>query len=102
MHFHFKKRRLERLYYEDKGAQDYPAQVVQSFFDVMAIIQAAPDERDLYAFKSLHFERLKGKRGRRGERSIRLNREYRLIVSIERDAAGRYVLIIDIEKHYGD
>ncbi len=102
MNFCFKTRKLEALYYQDKGAKRYPAQVVQGFFQVMAIIASAPDERDLYALKSLHFEQLRGARGQRGERSIRLNREYRLIVAIETDQEGRYMLIISIEKHYGD
>ena len=102
LHFRFGTKRLKELYYEEKRAQKYPAQVVQSFFEVMAIIAAAPDERDLYAFKSLHFEQLKGARGKRGERSIRLNREYRLIVAVEQDQAGNCMVIIRINKHYGD
>jgi toxin HigB-1 len=102
LHFRFGTKRLEQLYYEEKRAEKYPAQVVESFFRVMAIIANAPDERDLYALKSLHFEQLKGARGKRGERSIRLNREYRLIVAVERDQAGHSMLIIRIEKHYGD
>ena len=102
MRFQFKTKRLASLYYEEKGAKRYPAQVVESFFQVMAVIAAAPDERDLYASKSLHFEQLKGKRGKLGERSIRLNQEYRLIVAVESDAEARHMLIISIEKHYGD
>ena len=102
LRFRFSTRRLEALYHDGSGARRCPGQVVQSFFEVMAIIAAAPDERDLYALKSLHFERLKGRRGQRGERSIRLNREFRLIAAVEMDEQGHYILIIGIEKHYGD
>jgi proteic killer suppression protein len=50
------------LYYEEKGAHKYPAEVVDAFFEKMSIIEAAIDLRDLYALKSLHFEKLKGTR----------------------------------------
>ncbi len=64
----------------------------------MAIIRSALDERDFYALKSLHFEKLKGKR--EGERSLRLNQQYRLIVMIEKDDSGKYVLVINIEDYH--
>lgn len=97
MRFRFKAKRLAALYYDNRGAKRYPSQVVDSFFEVMAVIESAPDERDLYAFKSFHFERLEGEQDRR---SIRLNRQYRLVLTIEQDAQGHYVLIIEINKHY--
>jgi len=102
LRFSLKTKKLADLYYDDKGAKSYPAPVVRSFFEVMAIIESAPDERDFYGLKSLHYEKLEGRRGVRGERSMRLNREYRLIVAVERDDQGRLMLIISINKHYGD
>ncbi len=63
----------------------------------MSVIDAATDERDLYALKGFHFEKLKG----RGEdRSLRLNKQWRLIVSLEKDDDGSYLLIIDIEDYH--
>lgn len=100
MHFQFKTKTLADLYYEEKGAKHYPAAVVDAFYEVMAIIENARDERDLYAFKSLHFEQLQGARGSEGRRSIRLNQQYRLIVTIEQDAQDRFLLIVSLENHY--
>ena len=64
------------------------------------IIDGAPDERDLYKFKSLHFEKLAGKRGKQEQRSLRLNDQFRLIVKLDRDSEGKYILIIDIEDYH--
>ena len=55
---------------------------------------------ELAFFRSLHFEPLKGER--KGEYSIRLNLQYRLIFSLEReDILVIEVLVIqEISKHY--
>lgn len=97
--FEFKKKKLHALYFEEKGAADYQPAVIDGFFDAMTIIKAANDERDLYNAKSLHFEKLEGERGKRGERSIRLNDQWRLILTINKDNQGKYLLIIDIEDY---
>ncbi len=98
MRFEFKSKKLSALYTEEKDAHKYPLAVVDAFFDVMGIIDAALDERDLYALKGLRYEKLRG--ARKHQHSIRLNRQYRLIVELERDDQGRYMLIIDIEDYH--
>jgi len=100
LRFIFKTKKLRALYEEEKGASHYPEGVIAAFFEAMSVIGAAADERDLYALKSLHYELLKGKRGKRGHRSIRLNDQYRLVLVMERDPQGRYCLIVSLEKHY--
>ncbi len=99
MRFQFRKKKLEALYAEEKDAHKYPG-VVDDFFEVMAIIDAAVDERDLYAQKGLRFEKLKGKRGKQGQRSLRLNDQWRLIVTVDEDEQGNYLTIIDIEDYH--
>jgi proteic killer suppression protein len=64
------------------------------------VINAAIDERDLYAQKGLHFEKLSGQRGKQGQRSLRLNRQWRLIVTSAEDEEGTYLHIIDIENYH--
>jgi proteic killer suppression protein len=43
---------------------------------------------------------LLGERGLRGERSIRLNRQFRLILRLETDEQGKLVCIISIEDYH--
>lgn len=96
LRFKFKKKKIEALYTEEKNAHKYPG-IMDDFFDVMSAIDAARDERDLYGLKSLRFEKLKG---RLGERSLRLNKQWRLIVALEKDDEGAYLLVIDIEDYH--
>ncbi|TVQ24863.1 MAG: plasmid maintenance system killer [Leptolyngbya sp. DLM2.Bin15] len=98
MRFQFRDKKLEALYTEEKNAHKYPS--VDDFFEVMAVIQAALDERDLYANKGLRFEKLSGQRGKQGQRSLRLNKQWRLIVTLEADEEGSYLQIIDIEDYH--
>ncbi|MEH2400635.1 type II toxin-antitoxin system RelE/ParE family toxin [Nostoc sp.] len=99
MRFIFKKKKLEALYTEEKDAHKYPG-VVDDFFEVMAIIDAAVDERDLYAQKGLRFKKLQGKREKVGQHSLRLNDQWRLILTVDKDEQGNYLTIIDIEDYH--
>lgn len=100
MRFQFKSKKLIALYTEEKGAHKYPPEVVEAFFDVMGVIDAAKNVNDLYAIKSLHFEKLKGKRGKSEQRSVRLNDQYRLILTIEKDRLGNFILVINIMDYH--
>ena len=99
MRFRFKDKKLEALYTEEKNAHKYP-NVVDDFFEVMAIIVAALSERDLYANKGLRFEKLVGQRGKQGQRSLRLNKQWRLIVTLEEDKEGFHLQIFGIEDYH--
>jgi proteic killer suppression protein len=99
LRFHFKKKKIEALYTEEKNAHRYPG-VVDDFFEVMTIIDAAVDEREFYAQKGLRYEKLLGKRGKQGQRSLRLNDQWRLIVVLNQDEQGQYLTIIDIDDYH--
>ncbi len=98
MDFAFANRKLERLYTEGRGAREYPQKVVEAFFRIMAVIDAARDERDLRAMKQLHFERLKGKR--RHQRSLVLHGSFRLVVQLVVDDDGTYILVEEIVDYH--
>ena len=100
MRWEFESKKLETLYTEQKGARKYEPAVVDAFFDVISIIDAIPDTQDLYAQKSLRYEKLKGSRSRAQERSLRLNDQWRLIVTEEADEDGQYLLIHKIEDYH--
>ena len=97
MRFVFASKTLEALYTDEFGAAKYPPEDVEAFFEKMAAIRAASNESDLRALKSLHFEKL---RGGRGERSIRLNTQFRLTLTIETDDQGKLLRILDIEDYH--
>ena len=98
MRFVFKTKDLLLLFTEEKNAHRYPSGVVEAFFDVMAIIGNATSEADIRAFKSLHFEKLSGDRA--GQVSLRLNKQYRLIVQIKKDEHGKLLWIIEIVDYH--
>lgn len=98
MRYKFKYKRLEELYYNKKDENQYPTSVVRSFFEAIETITAAADIRDLYALISFHFEKLKG--ARKEQYSMRLNDQFRLILTKVRDESGRYLLIISIEDYH--
>jgi len=98
LRFRFATRKLEALYTDEKDAHKYQVGVVDAFFEVMSIIEAIKDERDLYALKGLHFEKLKGKR--KGQHSLRLNDQWRLVVTLERDDEGSCLDIVSLEDYH--
>ncbi|MCX6046638.1 MAG: type II toxin-antitoxin system RelE/ParE family toxin [Chloroflexi bacterium] len=94
----FKNRKLTLLYTDRVDAHKYPAEVIDAFFKVMALIRNAQDERDLRAFHSLNYETLKGNRSH--QNSLRLNKQWRLIVERALDDHERVLWIIDIEDYH--
>lgn len=99
MRYRFGDRKLQQLYLDGSGRERYPAGVVEAFLRRVRAIEAATDERDLRALKSLHFEKLKKGKDRY---SIRLNDVWRLVLTFEKDKDGKIVVIIEINRHYGD
>ena len=98
MRFRFVDKKLQALYTDEVGTEQYKRNAVTGFFRVMTIITSAPDPRDFYKFKSLHFEKLSG--DRIGQHSFRLNKQWRLIVRLDRDSEGQEVVIIEIVDYH--
>jgi len=100
MEIEFENKDLMRLYESGHGSANYPAQVVSAFFRRMATITGAADERDFYALKGLHFEKIKEPDGCH---SMRLNKGWRLILELDKSVRGRTVVRLrEINRHYGD
>jgi toxin HigB-1 len=89
---------LARLEVDSDHGGDYPPEAVRGFRKVMQVIRAAEDERDLYAMKSLHFEKLQGNRA--GQHSLRLNSQWRLIVIIEKSEPKNTIAVIEIVDYH--
>lgn len=98
MRFTFGKRKLRQLYEEERGADNYPPEIVEAFFEVVASITGASDERDLRALQGLHYHKLKGKRS--GQHALNLNDQWRLVIERKKDRDGRYLSIVDIVDYH--
>jgi proteic killer suppression protein len=89
---------LEQLEADPKSTGGFSAEIVRLYRKRMNLIRSAADERDLYALKSLHFEKLKGARGE--DRSIRLNGQWRLVIRLEGEGSSKTVVILSIEDYH--
>ena len=72
--------------------------LTRAYRKVVGIVAAASDERDLRAMRSLHLEKLDG--GRLGQHSLRLNKQWRLIVRLETTQESKRVVIIEIVDYH--
>lgn len=97
----FKTKELERLYVtplrELKGKQKFSREVIKQYQAKVRMLTFIDKLKDLYPIRSLNFEALAGKR--KGQYSIRLNKQFRLII---REVADDLIEIeiIEISKHY--
>ena len=104
MKIKFKSEELEYFYTtplsEIKGKLPVSRDILQQYKKKIQILMSIESLDELTFFRSLHFEPLKG--DRKGEYSIRLNLQYRLIFSIAQDSKLFIdILVIDeISKHY--
>ena len=78
---------LDRLEVDPQFTAGFAAPIVRGYRKAMQAIRAANDERDLHASRGFRFKKLKGSKGK--ERSMRLNRQWRLYLVIEDGENGR-------------
>ena len=90
---------LRRLYVElDFRLPSMGPDLTKQYRRKMALIANAPDERDLRAMRSLHLEKLEG--DRKGQHSIRLNDQYRLIFRLKTGDDGRVAVVIEVVDYH--
>ena len=78
---------LDRLEVDPRFTAGFAAPIVRGFRKAMQAIRAAHDERDLHASRGFRFKKLKGEQSEL--RSMRLNKQWRLYLTIEDGKAGR-------------
>ena len=98
MEVEFAEEDLRQLLYEAGFSMGLGQAVVRGYRKVMGVVLAAVDIRDLRALRSLRFEKLKGKR--KGQWSLRLNDQWRLIVEIDEESAGKRIRVIEIVDYH--
>jgi len=94
----FADRKLEQLETNAAAAAAWPPAVVRAFRKTVHFIKQAVDERDFRNFKSLRFEKLRGKRSH--QHSMRLNDQYRLVVELKEAGPRKQVTVISIEDYH--
>jgi proteic killer suppression protein len=98
MDVEFADRNLDRLEVDASFNAGFCREVVKAYRKRLQTIRAAPDERTFYELKSLHFEKLKGDRDH--QRSMRLNKQWRLILEFKETEPGKVVVVINIEDYH--
>jgi proteic killer suppression protein len=89
---------LDQLETDLNHTAGYQPAVVKAFRKRMQLIRAAPDERLFHTWRSLNFEKLKGKRN--FQYSMRLNDQFRLIVEFEKKEDKKVIRIVSIEDYH--
>lgn len=74
-----------------------PIAVINSLRDKLVVLRSASDERTLRSWKSLHYEKLE----RPGDqRSIRINKQWRLVFTIDTKAKPNKMMILGVEDYH--
>ena len=79
------------------GKTKLPVAVIKAARRKLTVMRAAVDDRSLRNWKSLHYEMLKG--DREGQRSIRLNDQFRLVFTLN-DGDPLTATILAIEDYH--
>lgn len=100
MEVEYKDKKLALLETDQAHQTKLPPEVIESYRRKVIQLKAAPDERTLRNIRGLHFEKLKS--GEDKDRSIRLNKQWRAILTIDASTTPQRLTIIDINNHYSD
>lgn len=98
MDVEFADEQLRRLCFEQQFTAGLSQDLAKRYRKLMQAIMAAVDERTFYAMKSLHYEKLKGKRAH--QRSMRLNQQWRLIIELKEGKPKNTVVVVGIEDYH--
>lgn len=97
MDVQFNDKDLEQVEGDERATGGFSQLIVKAFRKRMQMIRAATDDRDFYAMKSLHFEKMKSNPN---HHSMRLNNQYRLILELKSASQAKTVVIVGIEDYH--
>ena len=90
---------LRRLAEEiDFRPKKWGRDLVAAYRKKIQILDSAKDERDLSAMRSLNLEKLKGARAE--QYSIRLNEQFRLILTFRTEDDDRVVVVLELVDYH--
>jgi proteic killer suppression protein len=94
----YEDQKLARIETDEAAETKLPISVIMSCRRKLVVIRAAPDERTLRNWKSLHFEQLKG--DRKGQMSIRLNDQWRLVFTLDNSVRPPRFIVLEIADYH--
>ncbi len=98
MEIEFANKALAMIETDNAGETRLPVAVIKAARRKLTVLRAAPDDRALRNWKSLHYEKLKGNRV--GQRSIRINEKYRLVFELNSETEPQKATILAIEDYH--
>ena len=91
--------KLLELTETDKAAQTkLPISVINSARKKLSFIRDAPDEATIRKWKSLHYEKLD--KDRKGQYSIKINDQYRLIFKVDNNCSPPKMIVFEITDYH--
>lgn len=100
MKIEFRDAKLALILTDRAAETGLPFAVIKSCREKLIFLEDAPSERTIRNWRSLHYEKLKG--NRQGERSIRLNKKWRLVFELDGSGERIKILVVAVENHYED
>ncbi|HWA28564.1 MAG TPA: type II toxin-antitoxin system RelE/ParE family toxin [Lacunisphaera sp.] len=94
----FRNPRLAVIRTEQAQTLGFAADVVAACQKKLHFLESVPDELTLRGWKSLHYEKLVG--DREGQRSIRLNKYWRLIFVLDEATTPPTIEILELEDYH--
>ncbi len=90
--------RLEELEFDPQARTSWSQAIVKAFRKRMQQLRSLNNECDFYQNRGMNFEELSG--GRKGDFSVRLNGQWRLILRFEGTAPEKTMVIRAIEDYH--
>ena len=98
MKVEFADQRWALIETDEAAKSGLPIAVINSFRDKFVVIRAAPDERTLRNWRSLHYAKLEGYKD--GRRSIRLNKQWRVVFTIKTECNPNQITVLSVEDYH--
>lgn len=97
MEIEFQDARVALVETERAAESRFPIEVINSLRQKFVVIRAAPDDRTLRNWRSLHYEKLE----RPGDqRSIRINKQWRLVFTIDTKSQPNRITVLGVEDYH--
>ncbi len=94
----FRDQRLALVRTDQAAQTRLPIAVIKSCRDKLNFLGAASEERAIRNWKSLRYEKLEGKR--KGQHSIRLNDQWRLVFILDESTSPPTIEVLAIEDYH--